>query len=159
MAIEEDPFLLLGYGMNSYFEVMVSLMKMVVLIMFVTVPLMMTYGQFDALASFPGYEYNKYTLGNVGGADAVCTQATFTHDATALSIDCPAGTTVSLNAVAQNTGAPIFDVGIISVDAPVNTYCANSAFSAEEGNVCSHHIKKDLLFGDLKTKCVGQSNC
>ena len=70
--IEDDPFLLLGYGMNSYFEVMVQLMIMVGLISLVTIPLMMTLSSFGALEQFPGYNFNQFTLGNIGGSDIFC---------------------------------------------------------------------------------------
>lgn len=43
LMIEEDPFLLLGYGMNSYFQVMVELLVMCSLICLVAIPLMMVY--------------------------------------------------------------------------------------------------------------------
>ena len=56
--IEDDPFLLLGYGMNSYFQIMVELMIMVGLISLVTIPLMMTLSSFGALEQFPGYDMN-----------------------------------------------------------------------------------------------------
>jgi hypothetical protein len=38
--IEEDPYLLLGYGMNSYFDIMMSLMCMMVIVTLFAVPLM-----------------------------------------------------------------------------------------------------------------------
>ena len=71
-AIEQDPFLLLGYGMNSYFQIMVELMVMVGLISIVTIPLMLSLSEYGALEQYPGYEWNQYTLGNIGGADAFC---------------------------------------------------------------------------------------
>jgi hypothetical protein len=56
--IEEDPFLLLGYGMNSYFQVMVELMWMVGIITLVLAPIMFTFSSFNALEVFPGYSWN-----------------------------------------------------------------------------------------------------
>ena len=41
LRIEEDPFLLLGYGMNSYLQVMIQLMIITGLISLVTIPLML----------------------------------------------------------------------------------------------------------------------
>lgn len=80
ILLEEDPFLMLGYGMNSYFQVMVQLMVLTALISFVMLPFMGTFSTFTTLAAFPGYDYNQFTLGNIGGADAFCTQATFMPD-------------------------------------------------------------------------------
>ena len=72
IQIEEDPFLLLGYGMNSYLQVMVELMCLSGLISIVTIPLMMTFAGYGALENFAGYDWNQYTLGNIGGADSWC---------------------------------------------------------------------------------------
>ena len=101
--IEDDPFLLLGYGMNSYFEVMVQLMIMVGLISLVTIPLMMTLSSFGALEQFPGYNFNQYTLGNIGGSDIFCSQSVFNTQETAMQLECPVGTTIDLTTVAANT--------------------------------------------------------
>ena len=38
--IEKDPYLLLGYGMNSYFEIMLGLMCMMFVVTLFAVPLM-----------------------------------------------------------------------------------------------------------------------
>ena len=70
--IEDDPFLLLGYGMNSYFEIMVQLMIMVGLVSLVTIPLQLKFASFSALENYAGYDWNQFTLGNMGGADVFC---------------------------------------------------------------------------------------
>ena len=70
---EDDPFLLLGYGMNSYLTIMLELTMLTLLISIVTVPLMLSFASFDALAGMPNYDWNQYTLGNIGGSDAFCT--------------------------------------------------------------------------------------
>ena len=49
LRAEENPFLLLGYGMNSYLQVMIELMVLTGLICLVTIPLMMTFASFNAL--------------------------------------------------------------------------------------------------------------
>ena len=47
--IEEDPYLLLGYGMNSYFQIMLNLMCMMLIASLFAVPMMMRFAEFDAL--------------------------------------------------------------------------------------------------------------
>ena len=136
--IDANPFLLLGYGMNSYFDIMFELMIMVGLISVVTIPLMMTFAKFDALAAYPNYDWNQFTLGNIGGADVFCAQSTFMGPASAISIDCPSGTVVTLTKKAENTKKPILDFGIIPNTADVNTYCSNSAFTDPEN--CSSFV-------------------
>jgi hypothetical protein len=42
------------------------------LISLVTIPLMLTFSSYKALDVYPGYSWNQYTLGNIGGADAFC---------------------------------------------------------------------------------------
>ena len=49
--IEQDPYLLLGYGMNSYFEIMLSLMCMMLIVAMFAIPLMVRFSQFSALAT------------------------------------------------------------------------------------------------------------
>ena len=47
--IEKNPYLLLGYGLNSYFSIMLNLMCMMLVISIFAVPLMLNFAQFDAL--------------------------------------------------------------------------------------------------------------
>lgn len=74
--IEEDPFLLLGFGVNSYFDVMLALMKMNILITIFVLPLFYCYShnpQMAMLGDSPvKYDINKYTLGNLGGSHVKC---------------------------------------------------------------------------------------
>ena len=76
--IEDDPFILLGYGLNSYFSVVLQLMIMMGFIMLISFPLMMVYASYDDLKERPGYSSNQYTLGNLGGSTAICGTSGFT---------------------------------------------------------------------------------
>lgn len=58
VAIENDPYLQLGYGMNAYFQIVIQLMCMMLLIMCVTVPVMLIYASHDHLEQQPGYSFN-----------------------------------------------------------------------------------------------------
>ncbi len=73
----ENPYLMLGYGLNSYFSIVVQLMIMMSIIMIVTVPLMLIYASYDDLSTMPGYEFNAFSLGNIGGSTTVCAVSTF----------------------------------------------------------------------------------
>jgi len=68
LRIEEDPFILLGYGMNSYFKIMLQMMYMCILISLVAVPLMWTYSTGAGLTG-----YALYSLGSLQGATNYCT--------------------------------------------------------------------------------------
>jgi len=70
----DDPYLRLGYGMHSYFNVLLQLMCMMMIIMILSIPLMMTYSSFDALNKYDAgvTNMNIYSLGNLGGAESIC---------------------------------------------------------------------------------------
>ena len=48
--LEADPFLLLGYGLNSYFDIMKQLMILMAVITGVMIPSMLGFSSFGALA-------------------------------------------------------------------------------------------------------------
>jgi len=56
--IQEDPYLLLGYGMNAFFQITIQLMIMMFFIMLVVTPMMLVYSSYDDLAEKPGYTFN-----------------------------------------------------------------------------------------------------
>ena len=68
--IEQDPYLLLGYGMNSYFEIMLSLMCMMIFVAMFAIPLLVHFSKFSALTTQPGF--HVYSIGNMGGAESLC---------------------------------------------------------------------------------------
>ena len=73
--IEENPYLLLGYGINSYFAIMLQLLLMMVLISSLAIPLMLYFATFSGTAGEVGHLYSQFTIGNLGGASTYCTQA------------------------------------------------------------------------------------
>ena len=152
---EEDPFIILGYGFNSYFSVLVELMVMMGVIMLISIPLMMLFASYDDLKQIPGYSFNQYSLGNVGGSTAICSTSAFTSDQN-MPLSCTSGL-ITIDAIATNTEAPIFEVGIVPTAIKVNTHCANSAF--EDPAQCSKFVDKDALHNYLDTECVGKKQC
>ena len=56
----------------------------------------------------------------------------------AFSVECPAHTVISVDAIATNTEKAIFDVGIIPSTVSINTYCQNSAFTDPDN--CSSYV-------------------
>ena len=68
--IEEDPYLLLGFGMTSYFEIMISLMSMMIFIAVFAGGLMHVFSRYDALASKNGF--HLFSMGNMGAAQSIC---------------------------------------------------------------------------------------
>ena len=139
LMLEEDPFLMLGFGLNSYFQVVIQLLVMVCFITLFILPLLWIFSSYDNLAALPGYDFNQYTLGNMGGADAYCAQSGFSSKEMAIPIKCSTGV-ISLDAIAVNTGKPIFDVGIIHANSSENTFCNSAAF--EDTDNCSSFLDK-----------------
>ncbi len=72
--VQEDPFLLLGFGINSYFDVMKDLMIMFTAITFFLLPLFVIYSDNEQVPfkDKPLYALNKYSLGNMGGSYTNC---------------------------------------------------------------------------------------
>ena len=73
--VQEDPFLLLGFGVNNYFDIMKSLMWMFSMISIFMLPLMFKYAHNDqkGLQTDPLYAINQFSLGNLGGSQTQCT--------------------------------------------------------------------------------------
>ena len=72
--VQEDPFLLLGFGVNNYFDIMKSLMNMFTCISIFMLPLLYCYSHNSqsALKSDPMYFLTKFSLGNYGGSTMNC---------------------------------------------------------------------------------------
>lgn len=150
--VDKDPYLLLGYGMNSYFQVMIQLMWLCALICIVAIPLMSIYAtgeQFEGL--------NAYSLGNLGGSSVKCTQAPIKFPSSSLAIGCPLGTFIDVNAVGADDGKTIYSTGIININEAQLDVCANSAMNQETS--CTPYLKSDTLNSAIRTECQGERAC
>ena len=65
---EENPFLHLGYGMSSYFSLMLQLLMLMAMLSCFAIPLMMVYAKGSGLIQHPGYGLAQFSIGNLGGA-------------------------------------------------------------------------------------------
>lgn len=111
VRIDKDPYLLLGYGMNSYFQVMLQLMWLCILICVAAIPLMGIYATGE---QFTGL--NAYALGNLGGSEVVCAQAPIQFTTSTLAIQCPAQTTIDLEATSWEDDTTIYSAGSINAN-------------------------------------------
>ena len=75
---DSNPFLIAGYGVNSFFEIMRRLVYMFLIISLVFLPVMILY-KVDPQQGILGLEkpswrsmFNQVTLGNLGGAEIQC---------------------------------------------------------------------------------------
>jgi hypothetical protein len=72
-----EPFLRLGYGVNSYFDIMLAIFYMFTFISIVCVPMFYCYGTNEAngmkeLQTGFALALGKYSLGNMGGSTVQC---------------------------------------------------------------------------------------
>ena len=72
-----EPFLRLGYGVNSYFDIMLSIFYMFTFISVVCIPMFRNYsineaeGMLDLQTGF-ALTLGKFSLGNMGGSNVQC---------------------------------------------------------------------------------------
>jgi hypothetical protein len=93
----DDPFLVLGYGVNAYFDIMreLSLMFLTITAFFFPVYMWYKYNGQQALASSaanPFTQLQSFTLGNMGGSQVICSQKKLS--AQKLTFECPPGTDI-----------------------------------------------------------------
>ena len=153
LMIEDDPYLLLGYGMNSYFQIMVDLMIMCTLICVIAVPLMYVYASQGN--NFTGL--NVYSLGNLGGSSITCTQTPFGVPGVKMTLQCADTTSTAINTAAEGdkSGERIMRYGLIKKGAEFTNYCSESAVPAADS--CSQYLNSQIET-DLQA-CNGETSC
>lgn len=73
--VVEDPFMLLGYGINSFFDLMYSLFWFAIFVTIFMMPMMYQFSsEYSGLSKEPRYLFNQFSLGNMGGTTVACTQ-------------------------------------------------------------------------------------
>jgi hypothetical protein len=70
--VSEDPFILLGYGINSFFDLMSQLFWFAIFITIFMSPLMIEFSRNSGLAKESRYVFNQFSLGNMGGTTILC---------------------------------------------------------------------------------------
>jgi hypothetical protein len=70
--IAEDPFLLLGYGINAFFDLLSSLSTMFVWITIFFIPLFYIYSSHEAYYDQKSWPISRLMLGNLGGSSIFC---------------------------------------------------------------------------------------
>ena len=75
-AVQENPFLILGYGINAYFEIISSLFWMMFVVTLAFIPILSVYSSnpVNALADRPKAFFNMWSLGNYGASAVKCKQ-------------------------------------------------------------------------------------
>jgi len=145
----EDPFLILGYGINAYFDMMRELSNMFIAITIFFIPVYGWYKGNEAGAlerqSFNPFErLQSFTLGNMGGAQTVCGQKKL--NAEKLTFECPPGLDVDYDNV-------IF--GIMSPKLDLSYYCSEEAIRLspdnKDRNKCTYYMNAAFIHKQLVT--------
>jgi hypothetical protein len=123
LLIEEDPFLLMGFGMNAYFGIVAQLTAMFCWITLFSIPLMYIYSSYNGLATAVYYPLDMWSLGNMGGSSVQCGSVPQTVDSAALTLTCPSGS-FDTTALAHSDSQPVLRYGIINSSTDVKTYCS-----------------------------------
>lgn len=71
-AFLDEPFLLAGYGVNAYFNILQALSKMFLCITIFCIPLYYTYGRNVGLKGWKSWPVMRFTMGNLGGSSMFC---------------------------------------------------------------------------------------
>lgn len=155
--IEEDPFLLLGYGLNAYFDVLLSAVSMFLVLTVAVIPLFYYYSnngvnELAAQGGVGGF-VASLSLGNLGGARALCDQRRLQNQK--LKLSCPAGSVLEY-------GKENF--GLLSNMLSESNYCLEKAIWDVPGNKgrekCTDKLKKDIVKKQLATcRERGNSTC
>lgn len=85
---------MLGYGVNAYFDIMLSIMKLFMVISIVVLPLFISYSANDSLGlkeylkNDSKYMFAKFTIGNMGGSTVFCKSKRI-EEGSIFNLNCP----------------------------------------------------------------------
>lgn len=146
--LEDDPFLLLGFGMNAYFDTLRYLVILMSLCFLFSLPMMYIFSSYGAIRGAPRGVISQYSLGNMGGASTLCKSVPFSNPS--ITLTCPKGTELSSKTINDN------EIGIISKNIAKNNWCQVDAFT--DTAKCSTYLPSNIksLFN---TPCDGKSSC
>ena len=68
----EKPFLIAGYGVNAYFQILDHFRMMFILITIFSLPLFYIYGTSIGLKGWKSFPVTRFTMGNLGGSSTMC---------------------------------------------------------------------------------------
>lgn len=86
-AMLNNPYLMAGYGVNAYFNILDSFRLMFMMITLFCLPLYFIYGTSIGLKGWKSFVIGRWTLGNLGGASMMCKHQVLTKGA--IGLLCP----------------------------------------------------------------------
>jgi len=72
--IGHNPYMLCGFGVNSYFDILNYMSIMMVCITIFSIPLFFMYSRERGFAHEKSYPISKFFMGNLGGSNMFCSQ-------------------------------------------------------------------------------------
>jgi len=78
--------------MNAYFDLMIDLLYMMLFLSLLAVPLMFKFASFSGLQGSATYSMSQYSLGNLGGANTLCSHSPFITNLSKIDFSCSTGT-------------------------------------------------------------------
>lgn len=69
---DEDPYLMLGFGMVAYFTMLRTLIMMFSFFTLMMIPTIFVYSSYNGLESGTNYAKTKFSLGNLGFSEHIC---------------------------------------------------------------------------------------
>ena len=143
----ENPFLILGYGINAYFDMMLQLCEMFLIITVFFIPVYIWYagnreGALSSKEMNPFKQLRVFTMGNLGGASTICAQKKIGSNSIAL--ECPTGLDIDYDNI-------IF--GTMSTDLDVSYYCQEEAiFKSVRGSNtprCTKYLDHEFVYNQV----------
>lgn len=92
-AAEEDlsdPYLVLGYGVNAYFQILASLAKMFFWCFLFSIPMLYIYGTGSYYIGQKSFPISRFFIGNFGGSNMMCKSQRIATGR--IELECPKGT-------------------------------------------------------------------
>jgi len=89
---EEDltePYLVLGYGINAYFQILASISKMFMWMTIFAIPVFYIYQSGRHFKGAKSYAFSQFFAGNFGGSSMFCKQTRLTIGK--MNLVCPMG--------------------------------------------------------------------
>jgi len=154
--IIEDPFLILGYGVNAYFDIMLSLCFGLITITVFCLPLFYFFSHNAQLGLLDEgkYVFNQFTLGNMGGASVHCNQKRVGTNE--MTMNCPNGIMI----VGESA-----QIGMMSSEIEMKTSCTEQSIWDQpehaDGAItnCSATMDIESFKTTLEETCHGKKSC
>ena len=141
---QKDPYLILGYGMIAYFDMLRVLIYVFGLITLLSLPSLFIYNSYDAMRNANNKIFSAYSLGNMGFSAGRC----FTG---------PLGADRIMPSCASGTLSDIVSAGFIPGDSPDVNYCR--VVNDTDAALCAEFIHQDQLQAYWAANCFGKTAC